>query len=140
LLVYVAWEMRVQGRAFERFAQSTAGLLSSSISGGARRPQSSAVDVTLDSSGARVARRSDEGAIVDVDMSVSPADDTTRGRWLRHVLGAPGPAPREHRGFQPLRLVRTVDVPREDDTPAPDAQRAPILPPPSSSPLRPSQR
>lgn len=140
LLVYVAWEVRVQGRAFERFAQSTAGLLSSGIGVGALRPQSSAVDVTLDSSRARAARRSDEGAIVDVDLSVSPADDTTRGRWLRHVLGAPSPAPREHRGFHRLRLVRTVEVAREDDTPAPEAQRAPILPPPSSSPLRPSRR
>ena len=46
------------------------------------------------------------------DMSVSPADDTTRGRWLRHVLGQSSPTPQEHRGVQRLRLVPPSRSPR----------------------------
>jgi hypothetical protein len=102
------------------------------------------VDVTRDPETPASPSRSEGGAIVDVDLSVSITDDTTRGRWLRHVLGrsaSPAPPPRTHRRVQRLRLVRPVDVTCEEDTPAPEAQRAPILPPPSSSsPLRPSRR
>lgn len=102
------------------------------------------VDVTRDPATPVAPQGSEQGVIVDVDLSVGPDDGTTRGRWLRHVLDASAPpfhAPREDRGLQRLRLVRPVEVPREDDTPAPEAQRAPILPPPSSSPpLRPSRR
>lgn len=99
------------------------------------------VDVTRDPETPASPPSAERDAIVDVDMSVSPADDTTRGRWLRHVLGQSSPTPQEHRGVQRLRLVRPVEVTPEDDTPAPDGQRVPILPPPSSSsPLRPSRR
>jgi hypothetical protein len=99
------------------------------------------VDVTRDPETPIPPPSAERGAIVDVDLSVGPADDTTRGRWLRQVLGQSSPTPQEHHGIQKLRLVRPADITREDDTPAPEAQRAPILPPPSSSsPLRPSRR
>jgi hypothetical protein len=104
------------------------------------------VDVTRDPETPAPPPSAERGAIVDVDLSVGIADDTTRGRWLRHVLGtsaSPLPGSQEHRGIQRLHLVSPLppdSLAREDDTPAPEAQRAPVLPPPSSSPLRPSRR
>ncbi len=102
------------------------------------------VDVTRDPETPFPPVSAERGAIIDVDLSVNPADDTTRGRWLRHVLrapsSAPAPAPSEDRGLQRLRLVRADESAAEEDTPAPDAQRAPTLPPPTSSPSRPSWR
>jgi hypothetical protein len=103
------------------------------------------VDVTRESETPAPPPSADRGAIVDVDLNVGIADDTTRGRWLRHVLGtsaSPLPGSQEHRSIQRLHLVSPPppDSPaRADDTPAPTAQRVPILPPPSS-PMRPSRR
>lgn len=101
--------------------------------------------------------RPDGGAIVDVEVCDQINYDTESGRWLQSVMGAfarrddsAETEPRENRRFQRLRLVRPLppdplvaDGPRADDTPAPEAQRTPVLPesPPSSpSPLRPSRR
>jgi hypothetical protein len=64
------------------------------------------------------------GAIINVEFSGDQRFDSTGGRWLQHVMDAP----------------RSSSQPPGDDTPAPTAQRVPILPPPSSSPLRPSRR
>jgi hypothetical protein len=64
------------------------------------------------------------GAIVNVEFSGDQRFDSTGGRWLKEVLGA----------------SRSSSQPPVDDTPAPMAQREPILPSPSSSPLRPSRR
>lgn len=95
--------------------------------------------------------RDEEGAVIDVDLSADAPYDTNRERWLRHVMRGPAAATlasNEHRGLQRLRLVQSlppelpiVDDARDDDTPAPEAQRAPLAPPPSTpSPIRPSRR
>jgi hypothetical protein len=96
----------------------------------------------------------DGGAIADVQVGDQINYETESGRWLRSVVGRAGRddgapvVPQENRGSQRLRLVSPLppDCPalesiREDDTPAPEAQRAPVAPPPSSrSPLWPSRR
>lgn len=99
------------------------------------------VDVTVDPETPAPPPSAERGAIVDVDLSVGLTDDTPRGRWLRHVLGGSSSAPKETGGARQLRLVPPIESSREpeDDTPAPEAQRAPLLPPPSSSPRRPGR-
>jgi hypothetical protein len=62
------------------------------------------------------------GVVVDIEFTSDPPSvDSTAARWLAHV-------------------VHRVPAGRDSDTPAPMAQRAPLLPPPSSSPGGPSRR
>lgn len=59
------------------------------------------------------ARETLAGAIVDVEFSAAEHFDSTAGRWLAQVMGA----------------SRGANERSDDDTPAPHAQRLPVLPP-----------
>lgn len=143
-LSIVVFSLRAMDKnAIERAERTHQALLGALIRAGGAEPR-----------GAREAEGSvgrEDGAVVDVDFSAGITHETTSGRWLQHVMGDAAsrlPSARENRRLQHLRLVRplppalpVVDVAREDDTPAPQAQREPILPPPSTpSPLRPGRR
>lgn len=61
--------------------------------------------------------KEDSGAIINIGFSADVGYDSTGWLWLQHVMDA----------------SRRKSEPLDDDTPAPMAQRTPVLPPPSSS-------